>query len=360
MRYLITGGAGFIGVNAAAHYARQGHGVTLLDNFSRRGTRENLQWIQREHPAVRAVAADIRTDQEAMDREAARADVILHLAAQVAVTTSVADPRTDFEINAQGTVNVLEAARRAPHPPIVLYSSTNKVYGGMEDVEIRLEGNRYRYGTLPQGAGEDRPLDFHSPYGCSKGAADQYIRDYGRIYGLRTVVFRQSCIYGPHQFGIEDQGWVAWFVLRALLGQPVTVYGDGKQVRDVLYVDDLLAAFDAAVAGIDRVRGHIYNLGGGPENTLSLLELLDLIGELEGRPVAHSFGDWRPGDQRVYISDIRKARQELGWAPRVAPQPGVKLLRDWMAANRSVIEAVYAEPVGAERGALRAAGERGA
>lgn len=345
MRYLITGGAGFIGVNAAAHCARRGHGVTLLDSFSRRGTQENLDWIEREFPGVRAVAADIRRDQAVMNREAAQADVILHLAAQVAVTTSVSDPRADFEINAQGTLNILEAARRAPRPPIVLYSSTNKVYGGMDDVAIQLEGNRYRYSSLATGAAEDRPLDFHSPYGCSKGAADQYVHDYARIYGLRTVVFRQSCIYGPHQFGIEDQGWVAWFVLRALLGLPVTIYGDGKQVRDVLYVDDLLAAFDSAVARIEQVSGQVYNIGGGPGNTLSLLELMDLIGTIENRPVTHGFGQWRPGDQRVYVSDIRKAGRELGWTPQVAPGPGVRMLRDWMAANRSVIDAVYAEPV---------------
>jgi CDP-paratose 2-epimerase len=259
----------------------------------------------------------------------------------VAVTTSVTDPRTDFEINALGTFNVLEAARRAPRPPILLYSSTNKVYGGMEDAAIVQDGNRYRYAALPEGASEERTLDFHSPYGCSKGSADQYVRDYARIYGLRTVVFRQSCIYGPHQFGIEDQGWIAWFVLRALLGQRVTIYGDGKQVRDVLYVDDLVAAFDAAIERIDRVAGRIFNVGGGPHFTLSLLELLELIQRMEGRPLEHSFGDWRPGDQRVYISDVRKAQHELGWAPRVRPEEGVRHMRDWMAAHRGLIERVY-------------------
>jgi CDP-paratose 2-epimerase len=341
MRYLITGGAGFIGVNAAAHYARQGHSVTVLDNLSRRGTQENLKWLRGEFPAARAVIADVRRDQAQLDVEAAQADVILHLAAQVAVTTSVTDPRTDFEINALGTFNVLEAARRAPHPPILLYSSTNKVYGGMEDVSIVQDGNRYRYATLPEGAGEDRTVDFHSPYGCSKGSADQYVRDYARIYGMRTIVFRQSCIYGPHQFGIEDQGWIAWFVLRALLGQRVTIYGDGKQVRDVLFVDDLVAAFDAAIARIDRVAGSVYNIGGGPQYTLSLLELMELIRGMEGRPLEHSFGDWRPGDQRVYVSDVRKAQKELGWSPRVRPQEGVRQMRDWMAAHRELIERVY-------------------
>ena len=342
MRFLITGGAGFIGVNAAAHYARQGHGVTVFDNLSRRGTKENLDWLRREYPAVRAVTGDIRTGLDALAAEAAQCDVLLHLAAQVAVTTSVADPRTDFEINAFGAFNVLEAARQAARPPIVIFASTNKVYGGMEDVAVVEDGNRYRYGALPHGASEERVLDFHSPYGCSKGAADQYVRDYARIYGMRTVVLRQSCIYGPHQFGIEDQGWIAWFAMRALLGQPVTVFGDGRQVRDVLHVDDLLAAFDAAIERIDRSSGRVYNIGGGPAFTLSLLELIALIEKMSGEKLKHSFGDWRPGDQRVYISDIRRARAELGWEPRTTPEPGIALMRDWMAANRETILRVYA------------------
>ncbi|NDQ58547.1 MAG: NAD-dependent epimerase/dehydratase family protein [Acidipila sp.] len=341
MRYLITGGAGFIGVNAAAHYAQQGHSVTVFDNLSRKGTKDNLEWLRREHPAVRAVTADVRTDLKILASEAAQCDVLLHLAAQVAVTTSVTDPRTDFEINALGAFNVLEAARQAAEPPIVLYSSTNKVYGGMEDVAVVEDANRYRYATLPHGASEERVLDFHSPYGCSKGAADQYVRDYARIYGMRTVVLRQSCIYGPHQFGIEDQGWIAWFTLRGLLGQPVTVYGDGKQVRDVLYVDDLVAAFDAAIQRIDRVSGRVYNIGGGPAYTLSLLELIGLIEKMSGEKLKHSFGDWRPGDQRVYISDIRRAHAELGWEPKMRPEPGIARMRNWMAANRDTILRVY-------------------
>jgi len=341
MRYLITGGAGFIGVNAAAHYAQQGHSVTVFDNLSRKGTEDNLEWLCREHPTVRAVTADVRTDLQALAIEAAQCDVLLHLAAQVAVTTSVTDPRTDFEINALGAFNVLEAARQAARPPIVLYSSTNKVYGGMEDVAVVQDANRYRYATLPHGASEDRVLDFHSPYGCSKGAADQYVRDYARIYGMRTVVLRQSCIYGPHQFGIEDQGWIAWFTLRGLLGQPVTVYGDGKQVRDVLYVDDLVAAFDAAVQRIDRVSGRVYNIGGGPVYTLSLLELIGLTEKMSGEKLKHSFGDWRPGDQRVYISDIRRAHAELGWEPKMRPEPGIAHMREWMVANRDTILRVY-------------------
>jgi CDP-paratose 2-epimerase len=340
-RYLIVGGAGFIGVNAAEYYARQGHAVTVLDNFSRRGTEQNVNWLRREHPDVKVVRTDIRTDQDTLAAEAGSCDVLLHLAAQVAVTTSVTNPRTDFEINALGTLNVLEAARQALSPPIVLYSSTNKVYGGMEDVPVIEDENRYRFGSLPYGVGEDQRLDFHSPYGCSKGCADQYICDYARIYGLRTVVFRQSCIYGPHQFGIEDQGWVAWFALRSLLGQPVTVYGDGKQVRDVLYVDDLIAAFEAAIQAIDRVSGRAFNIGGGPAYTLSILELIGLLERMKGSKMSCSFGDWRPGDQRVYISDVRRAQRELQWRPQTPPEIGVEQMRAWMAANLETIEGVY-------------------
>lgn len=341
-RYLITGGAGFIGVNAARYYAKRGHGVTLLDNFSRRGTRQNAEWIREDFPEVRVVEADVRTDKEVLAAEAAQCDVVLHLAAQVAVTLSVSDPRTDFDINARGTLNVLEAARQAQNPPIVLYSSTNKVYGGMEDAEVTETAGCYGYRGLPNGVSEEQPLDFHSPYGCSKGAADQYVRDYARIYGLRTIVFRQSCIYGAHQFGIEDQGWVAWFTMRMLFGLPVTIYGDGKQVRDVLCVDDLVVAFDKAIESISKTTGKIYNIGGGPTYTLSLLELIKLLEKLGATKMKYSFGDWRAGDQRVYISDVRKADRDFGWRPTTPPESGVAVMRDWMAKHQEGIRRVYA------------------
>jgi CDP-paratose 2-epimerase len=341
MRYLIVGGAGFIGVNAAHHYAQRGEEITVLDNFSRAGTEDNIAWLTHEHPAVRVVRADVRTDHDILARETAKADVVLHLAAQVAVTTSVTDPRTDFEINALGTFNVLEAARRASRPPIVLYASTNKVYGGMEHVEVVESGGRYAYRGLPYGVSEHELLDFHSPYGCSKGAADQYVRDYARIYNMRTVVFRQSCIYGPHQFGIEDQGWVAWFGLCNLLRRHLTIYGDGKQIRDLLYIDDLVAAFDAAIERIQVASGRVFNIGGGPDNTLSLLELLDLYENVTGVPTEYSFSDWRPGDQRVYLSDIRCAQQCLGWTPKVAPEQGVRNMLAWMNANKDAIANLY-------------------
>lgn len=338
-RYLVTGGAGFIGVNATDHWLRAGRQVTLFDNFSRAGTEANVAWLRREHgDRLGVIRGDIRTDLDALDRAVGEAEVVVHLAAQVAVTTSVRDPRLDFETNALGTFNVLDAARRSAGRPIVLYSSTNKVYGGMTDVAIVEQGpTRYGYRDLPHGIPETRPLDFHSPYGCSKGTGDQYVLDFARIYGLRTVVFRQSCIYGPHQFGIEDQGWLAWFAIRALLDRGVTIYGDGRQVRDALYADDLTAAFDAATDRIDRVSGQAYNIGGGAGNTLSLLELLDLLERRLGRRMGYRFADWRPGDQRVYVSDIRKAERELGWRPRVDVETGVGRMLDWLVANTDLL-----------------------
>lgn len=340
-RFLIVGGAGFIGTNAALRCAARGDEVTILDNLSRRGTQENLKGLKERHAGIKVIRADIRSDSRILEAEAAQCDVILHLAAQVAVTLSVSDPRTDFDINALGTLNVLEAARKAPKPPIVVYSSTNKVYGGMEKVAVVEDGDRYRYRDLPHGISEEQPLDFHSPYGCSKGTADQYARDYARIYGLRTVVFRQSCIYGIHQFGMEDQGWVAWFTLRALLGQPVTIYGDGKQVRDVLYCDDLLDAFDAAIRRIDRSSGQVYNIGGGPEFALSLRDLMQVLEEAGGKRMQRSFGDWRAGDQRVYISDVRKAGRELDWRPATPPAQGIAKMREWIADHLETFRLVY-------------------
>jgi CDP-paratose 2-epimerase len=264
----------------------------------------------------------------------------------VAVTTSVTEPREDFEINALGTFNLLETVRASRSRPVVLYSSTNKVYGKMDGVPVQARGRRYEYADRPQGIGEDAQLDFHSPYGCSKGCADQYVRDYARIYGLKTVVFRQSCIYGPHQMGIEDQGWIAWFTLRALEGRPVTIYGDGMQVRDVLYVDDLIAAYAAAIQNIDEVSGETYNIGGGPANTLSLLELICRLESRLGRAVEHKFEPWRPGDQLVYISDIRKAGKQLNWSPRFGIEDGLGRLADWIeksgALNTASIKTMHA------------------
>lgn len=333
--YLITGGAGFIGCNVADFYLSRGDWVLVVDNLSRVGTKRNLEWLQQKYPGgLEFVQADIRTDTEQLQPLMERADVVLHLAAQVAVTTSVVNPREDFEINALGTFNVLEALRHSERKPALLYASTNKVYGGMEDLKVVERKGRYEYENCPTGISETRPLDFHSPYGCSKGAADQYVRDYARIYGLRTVVFRQSCIYGYRQFGIEDQGWVAWFTIAATLGKPITIYGDGKQVRDVLFIDDLVRGFDAALAHLDVTSGNIYNIGGGPNNTMSLLELLSFLGKLLRKRIPAKQDNWRPGDQKVFVADVQKAQREFGWTPQVSVQEGVEKLTQWVKENQ--------------------------
>ena len=336
MRILVTGGAGFIGSHLALRFAQRGAQVVLFDNLSRLGSEHNLAWVSREAPSAEFVRGDVR-DAEAMVRAAHDCQAVFHLAAQVAVTTSVTDPREDFEINALGTFNVLEAARLSGTRPLVVYSSTNKVYGGMEGAAVVERDGAYAYADLPHGVSEDWPLDFHSPYGCSKGAGDQYVRDYARIYGLPTVVFRQSCIYGERQFGVEDQGWLAHFVISAVLGRPITIYGDGKQVRDVLFIDDLLKAFERAVERQASVGGQIYNIGGGPGMTLAVWAGAGpLLESLAGHTLPVQWGDWRPGDQRIYVSDIRKAERGLGWRPTIAPAEGLGRLYRWVEANRAL------------------------
>ncbi len=336
-KVVITGGAGFIGANAAATFLKQRRSVVVFDNRARHGADDNLRWLE-GHGPFELVTGDIRRadDVRGLLSRHRDADVVLHLAAQVAVTHSVADPRTDFQINAAGTVNLLEAVRKYAPDAVVLYASTNKVYGGMEDLSITEQAGSYAYADLPGGVPEERPLDFHSPYGCSKGAADQYVRDYARIYGLKTVSLRQSCIYGPRQFGVEDQGWVAWFTIAAVGGKPLTIFGDGKQVRDVLFIDDLVRAFDLAARNIASTAGQVYNIGGGPANVMSLLDLIGDLEELLGRPIPYAFGDWRPGDQRVYVSNIEKARRDFGWAPKVSARQGVERLVAWVQEHQAL------------------------
>jgi CDP-paratose 2-epimerase len=338
--YLITGGAGFIGSNYVSRLLQRGEKVTIYDNLSRGGARINLQWLQSTYgkETFELITGDVR-DTAAIRNAASRADVIVHLAAQVAVTTSVIEPREDFEINALGTFNVLEAGRASGRNPVVLYTSTNKVYGGMEDVKVVEEATHYRYQDFPLGISETQPLDFHSPYGCSKGCGDQYVRDYQRIYGLPTVVFRQSCIYGPRQFGIEDQGWLAWFAIAALTGKPITIYGNGKQVRDVLFVEDLLDGYDAALERINKVSGQVFNIGGGPDKVISVwTEFGPMLEQMIGHPIPVGWSDWRPGDQRIYVSDIRKAHLELDWEPKVSPAEGLKRMFEWVKGNRQFLK----------------------
>jgi len=341
MHYLITGGAGFIGSNYVHRLVQRGEQVTVFDNLSRRGAEANLRWLQSEfgRDAFRFIRGDIR-NAALMTAMAIDVDVIVHLAAQVAVTTSVQHPREDIEINAMGTFNVLEGARLSPNRPMVVYASTNKVYGSMEGLIVEETPSRYVYRDYANGIPESYPIDFHSPYGCSKGAGDQYVRDYARIYDLPTVVFRQSCIYGPRQFGVEDQGWLAWFLIAATFGYPITIYGNGKQVRDVLYVADLLDAYDKAVAQVDRISGQIYNLGGGPENQMSVWhEFGPTLERLLGRPVPVNWDDWRPGDQRIFVADIRRAERDLGWRPRVGVEQGIERLFHWVVENEDMLRA---------------------
>jgi len=338
MKAIVTGGAGFIGCNTAARLINQGHQVIVIDDLSRKGSEKNLKWLKTVGD-FQFLKIDIR-DFEALKKAIEKnADVqfIMHLAAQVAVTTSVTDPRTDMEINLLGSFNLLEAVRQTGIRPFIGFASTNKVYGKMDDLEVVDKGARYQYAHVP-GANEKRPLDFYSPYGCSKGAADQYIRDYARIYDLPTCVFRMSCIYGKRQFGVEDQGWVAWFIIAAVLKKPITIFGDGKQVRDVLFVEDLIDLYLAAFNNRKKSAGMVFNAGGGPENTLSLLELLAHIEKRLERKIPLAWDDWRPGDQKVYVSDISLARESLGWEVKFDKTKGVDALIDWVLKNREIFE----------------------
>ncbi len=336
---VITGGAGFIGTNLAHRLLLSGRRVILFDNLSRAGVERNVEWLCDTHGSrVQVEKGDVRSA-EAVETVVRGASAVFHFAAQVAVTTSLADPREDFETNARGTLNVLEAARTLPTPPPLVFTSTNKVYGACDDVGLAENATRYepRLRRLRAcGIDETRPLDFHSPYGCSKGAADQYVRDYARSYRLPTVVFRMSCIYGPHQFGNEDQGWVAHFAIRVIEGQPLTLYGDGKQVRDVLFVEDLAEAMLRVQADAESLSGRAFNVGGGAENTISLLELLRLLQELHGELPPVRFASWRTGDQKHYVSDIRAIGGATGWAPAVGVREGVARLYEWLLDSRGL------------------------
>ena len=334
-RALITGGAGFIGSNLADRLAGQGHDVVVLDTLARPGVESNLKWLLLRHgDRVRHVTADVRQI-EAVETAMAQADVVFHLAAQVAVTTSLTDPRGDFDVNLAGTLNLLEAARRKCTP--VIFASTNKVYGDLGDIDLSLQEDAWQPSSPAlrmSGVDERRPLDFHTPYGCSKGAADQYVLDYARSYGVPSCVLRMSCIYGPRQMGTEDQGWVAHFLIRALEGTPITLYGDGRQVRDILHVADAVDAYVAAWERIEAVSGRAFNLGGGPGNAVSLRSLIAYIEHLTGRAVDLRFEDWRAGDQRYFVANASAARRALGLGEPKAWRVGVRELADWLRAER--------------------------
>lgn len=327
---LITGGAGFVGSNLADALLSDGERVVLADNLSRDGVRANAEWLLSRYPSkVRLEMVDVR-DAAAIRSLVAGARQVFHLAAQVAVTTSLDDPADDLRTNLIGTFNVLEAIRAQPTPPPVLFTSTNKVYGGLDGVPVTRRGDAYVYEDGRLGIGEDTPLDFYSPYGCSKGAADQYVHDYARIYGIPSVVFRMSCIYGTRQFGTEDQGWVAHFARSLIAEAPITIYGSGYQVRDILWVEDLVRAMRTAMARIEVTSGEVFNIGGGPTNAVSVRRVLDRLMEVTGRDVPLQMAPGRPGDQKVYVSDTSKARRLLDWQPATSWQRGLELLVEWL------------------------------
>jgi CDP-paratose 2-epimerase len=345
-KIIITGGLGFIGVHAVIRFLKDGYQVIVVDNASRRGTSENLQYVKNLSNEILFEKVDVR-DFEALRsvfEKHASIQAVIHLAGQVAVTTSVKDPREDFEINALGTFNVLECVRQTAPTATVIFASTNKVYGNLPDVRVIELEKQYVIPEYSNGISENVGLDFHSPYGCSKGCADQYVRDYSRIYGLNTVVCRQSCIYGTRQFGIEDQGWVAWFSIAAVLGLPITVYGDGKQVRDILFVEDLVDLYARLVQNPRLASGQIFNVGGGSDFAISLLELLGILESELGRKIPFTRADWRPGDQKVYISNIAKVASTMDWKPLTSAKTGVRRLIEWTQANETLIRKVLGYP----------------
>ena len=332
-RVLITGGAGFIGTNLAARLASDGRDVVVFDNLSRPGVERNLEWLRRQYgDRVRTMLADVRSQgaiREALDG----VSEVFHFAAQVAVTTSLVAPLDDFDVNARGTLTLLEAIRERRTPPSLVFTSTNKVYGALDDVPLEAGPTRYAPADpvlAAHGVDEQRPLAFHSPYGCSKGAADQYVLDYARTFDLPAVVLRMSCIYGPHQHGTEDQGWVAHFLINARAGRPLTIYGDGKQVRDVLYVGDLIEAMLAAQRHMPAISGQAFNMGGGPGHTTSLIELLSHLDEDASQPLDVRRASWRAADQRYYVSDHRRFAAATGWSPQVSLRDGLWLLSAWL------------------------------
>jgi CDP-paratose 2-epimerase len=329
MKILITGGLGFIGVNTAIKLSKNNE-VYVLDNFSRKGNQENLKEINEDK--IKIIYRDIRNffDMEEVFKNV-KPDVIIHLAGQVAVTTSIKNPREDFEINTLGTFNILECMRTHAPNSSLLYASTNKVYGEFNQDVIEEELN-YKYKNIT-GIDENMMLDFHSPYGCSKGSADQYVRDYSRTYGLKTVVLRQSCIYGENQFGVEDQGWVAWFTIATTFNQEITIYGNGKQVRDVLHIDDLVDLYEKIINNLDICSGKIYNIGGGPKNSMSILQLINLL--KTKHYVNYKFGDWRVGDQKIYISNIDKINRDINWEPKINVVYGIEKLHKWVTNNEN-------------------------
>lgn len=330
MKILVTGGLGFIGVNTCLELSKNNE-IHVIDNSSRKGNMVNYKLLE-QNENIKLHIKDIRNFHDlSIIFQKIMPDSIIHLAGQVAVTFSVQNPREDFEINLLGTFNILECIRIYKPDCSLIYASTNKVYGEY-DVEVLEFDKKYEYANII-GINEKLPLDFHSPYGCSKGGADQYVRDYSRIYNLKTVVLRQSCIYGENQFGIEDQGWVAWFTIASTYGKMFSIYGNGKQVRDVLYIEDLIDLYSIILHNIENCSGNVYNVGGGYENSLSLLELIHRLEIILNKKIIYEIKDWRPGDQKIYISDITKLNNDLNWHPKISINEGLNNLSNWVQTN---------------------------
>ena len=341
-KIFITGGAGFIGSNAALYFYKKKWQVYVFDNLSRKGTYFNIKWLKK-NTNVQFIRGDIRKFNElSKTLSNINPNVIIHCAGQVAVTTSFLNPREDFEINALGNLNVLESIRVNKLKSTVIYTSTNKVYGNLGSNKVKIDKNRYIYKNNIKGIDEENKTDFHSPYGCSKGAADQYVRDYSRMYGINSYVLRQSCIYGPNQFGIEDQGWLAWFVIASILEKKITIFGDGKQVRDLLYIDDLNRLFEILANNKKIDVDRVYNVGGGYNFSLSILELIKILEKIMGKKIKVNFSKWRPGDQKVYISNNLRLKKNFGWKPLISPKVGIKKLMSWVYNNKKQISQTLA------------------
>ncbi len=339
MKILITGGLGFIGCNAVTHFASRGHEVFVVDNLSRTTAKHNAAWMSAHNVDYSHANIDLQDrDELARYFAAHRFDAVIHLGGQVAVTTSVESPISDFEINAGGTLNVLENVRKYCPDAIFINASTNKVYGQLKSIETTEESDRYDFRDKEfNGVGETQALDFFSPYGCSKGVADQYTLDYARTYDLRTITLRQSCIYGPHQFGIEDQGWVAWFIIACLQKKPITIYGNGKQVRDLLYIGDLIALYETILEDPSKANGMAFNIGGGKKNAVSLMVLLKHLETIRGEAIDTKFGVGRPGDQNIFVSDNRLAESTLGFRASTSWEDGVLLLYRWLESQMHLL-----------------------
>jgi CDP-paratose 2-epimerase len=333
---LITGGAGFIGTNLANQLMLQGETVIIFDNLSRPGSEENLRWLIETHKERLKICINDIRNFDAIREAVSCVKTVYHFAAQVAVTSSVVDPMHDFDVNVRGTINVLEAIRKADNPPPLIVTSTNKVYGCLSDLPLCKTNKKYTITEKKYTNGFDEltPLNFQSPYGCSKGAADQYVLDYSRTYGLKAVVFRMSCIYGPHQYGNEDQGWVAHFIFNTFEESDIVIYGDGFQVRDILHINDLLEALICGWNKIDVLTGNAFNIGGGPANQISLLELMEIVELLYGKKSVTRFAPWRSGDQKYYVSDFSKFKYHTGWNPKMDIQSGLENTYEWILHNR--------------------------